>query len=699
MNRFDQTLAAAQQALQQGNYSRALELAESVRASAPANALAAVLALQVNAALAAGEPERALEPITALRALPQAAPALTRTHAVVLNRCAAAARRRGELAKAYALFADALAIDPGFDDARFNLAHLACELGDDERAAAECERLLQTQPQDAEVWLIRARLAERGGPPTFASEALATLDAAARVNLARDLADLGAPALSAPLLDGPLDAAVLRLPSLVGKLAQAGAAELAATTAQRFAGAARKSVVGLRLALEGALGLPAVPGSSAELAAARARFDIGLDTLDEQWPDAALRALPKSLEHLAYAPFFLAYHGCDERARMARYGALIERAAQALGYPRLARTPPRRKPRVLLLSSFWRRSTIGAYFGAWIAPLRAAGFETIVAQLGPEHDDVTQALGRAADRYRLLSGSVDQSLAELRGLNADLAIYPEIGMDGRIAALAAVGVAARQLCAFGHPITTGLARIDGYLSAAAIEPENACEHYCEPLLQLPGLAARFAEPPPPAPLTRAELGLPVDARLVLCPQSSFKLHPDFDATLAQIAGRDPRAVVVLFEGQRLALTTALKQRLERAYSQYGADPQRQLHWLQPMPREHYLAVNQACDVMVDTVGFSGGNTAYDALSVGLPIVAVEGALMRGRQSAAMLRLLELPELIVGADQQAERAVEIAQNQELRQSLSRRIIAARQRLFEACDDQALIDLVRTVLAVA
>ena len=52
-----------------------------------------------------------------------------------------------------------------------------------------------------------------------------------------------------------------------------------------------------------------------------------------------------------------------------------------------------------------------------------------------------------------------------------------------------------------------------------------------------------------------------------------------------------------------------------------------------------------CDVMLDTLHWSGGNTSLDALAAGLPIVTHPGRFLRGRQSAAMLRTIGLPQLV------------------------------------------------------
>jgi len=91
-------------------------------------------------------------------------------------------------------------------------------------------------------------------------------------------------------------------------------------------------------------------------------------------------------------------------------------------------------------------------------------------------------------------------------------------------------------------------------------------------------------------------------------------------------------------------------------------------------------VNLACDVMVDSLHWSGGNTSLDALHCGLPIATHPGALMRGRQSAAMLKTMDCAELIAdSARGVAGLCVEIANDSPRRSSLGARIRDALPRL--------------------
>jgi predicted O-linked N-acetylglucosamine transferase (SPINDLY family) len=86
--------------------------------------------------------------------------------------------------------------------------------------------------------------------------------------------------------------------------------------------------------------------------------------------------------------------------------------------------------------------------------------------------------------------------------------------------------------------------------------------------------------------------------------------------------------------------------------------------------------------MLDVPNFSAGSSALDALAVGLPIVAHEGAFMRGRQSAAMLRIVGVTDLVVQhREQYAESAVRVATDRSYRSQLSERIRAGLPRLFD------------------
>jgi CRISPR-associated protein Csy1 len=244
----------------------------------------------------------------------------------------------------------------------------------------------------------------------------------------------------------------------------------------------------------------------------------------------------------------------------------------------------------------------------------------------------------------------------------DVLVYPELGMHADTFALAALRLAPVQVAGWGHPTTSGHASIDAYLSCASMEPPQAQEAYRERLVPLPGLGTRYARPATTSGKSREELGLPGSGTLYLCPQSLFKIHPDNDVLFAGVLAGDPQGRLVFFGHREGPVVEAFRGRLFANLVAAGIDGAARTVFLDYVTHEDFLRVNQLCDVMLDTVHWSGGNTSLDAIASGLPLVTLPGTLMRGRQSAAMLRQLGLDELVAkDRDDYVRLAVELGKD--------------------------------------
>ena len=271
------------------------------------------------------------------------------------------------------------------------------------------------------------------------------------------------------------------------------------------------------------LALPFVYRDQAHLLEARADYSDALNTLEHA--PAAIH-----LGDLQHQNFLLAYQAMDDLALQRRYGAWLCQQSARFAPKRVATV----RGRVGLVSSFWRLCTVGSYFASWLDAIKAEGFEVELYQLGPESDDMTAQLIANADRGAVLKGSLEQIAEVIAGRGLDLIIYPELGMDGRTFALASMQLARVQLCAWGHPETTGLPSIDHYLSCAAMEPEGYAAHYSEHVIALPGLGTCYTQPQKPAARSPNSLGLPLGSRIFIG-QSAFKLLPENDARLCAMA--------------------------------------------------------------------------------------------------------------------------------------------------------------------
>jgi protein O-GlcNAc transferase len=573
-------------------------------------------------------------------------------------------------------FGRAVAVDAGYAMGWANLGAVRRELGDDASAEAALARAIAINPAQRMAIFTLAGLRREQG----------RLD---------DAVELYAEAVR---LD-PADANA----SFLRGFTQAERDDLEGAAASFDAALARDSGM-LRAAFARRLTLPVVASSAAAIDDARARFDTGLAALESELRERAAALAPaRALDELRWSNFLLAYHGEDDRPLQQRFGTLVRGviAARAPAYLEPVARRPRAGARVRVgfASSLFRDCTAGHYFEHWVTDLPRDRFEVFVYHLQPVIDALGVRIGARADKFHQCPRWRLSQLAPLiRDDAPDVLIYPELGMDATTFALASLALAPVQCAGWGHPVTTGLPTIDVFFSCATMEPPDAESHYGERLVRLPGIGTRYAMPQAPSDADRARWGLPANATLFLCPQSLFKIHPDDDGRFAQVLATAKGSRLVLFEGRHPALTAKFLARLSGALAARGVDSAGRFHVLPQCTHDDYLHISACCDAMLDTSRWSGGNTALDALACELPIVALPGRFMRGRQSMAMLEQTGLPELVAKDDDDYVRiAARLADDCAWRETLAARIRENRGRVFDdAAPVAALADVLDTLV---
>ena len=443
----------------------------------------------------------------------------------------------------------------------------------------------------------------------------------------------------------------------------------------------------LKAALGASLLLPPIYADGADLDRWRSEYTQGLDALAADPGRFVLHGARDAMLQARWTNFYLAYQGRNDRELQARFGdfmhAVLARAMPRFMEPRVPASGSERRLRVGFCSHFFFNCTVGRYFSSWATRLDRTRFETFVYYTNEWVADDTRAIAAGVDTFRHIPGRSFDAVAErILADELDALVFPELGMHGETFALASLRLAPVQVSGWGHPTTTGLANVDYFVSSREMEPANAAEHYREKLVTLGGLGTWYGTPAAAEAAERAEFGLPGDATLYLVPQSLFKIHPDNDAVLAEVVARDPRGKLVFFAAPFEAINTAFKARLERALGGHGLRPGDRAIFLEYMTHARYLRVNRCCDVMLDTLHWSGGNTSLDAIACALPVVTLPGALMRGRQSAAMLGLLGLDELVASdAGAYVEKALELGRDAGRRLAVAERMRGSRSALFE------------------
>ena len=90
----------------------------------------------------------------------------------------------------------------------------------------------------------------------------------------------------------------------------------------------------------------------------------------------------------------------------------------------------------------------------------------------------------------------------------------------------------------------------------------------------------------------------------------------------------------------------------------------------------YIAIMRQGDLTLDSAHWGSCNSAIDSLVIGVPVVALEGALWHSRVAAELLRRLSLPEL-VGKDEDdfAEKVLALTDNESYRRAATEALLVA------------------------
>ena len=648
-------LAAAEAALKSGKRDEARRLYDKLAKRKPA---ADDLALLAGLAHALGLAEDAVRHM-------QRAAAARPGDAALQGNLGALLQAAGRLDAARKHLERAIQLKPDFASAHYNLGIVRTGQGDPNAAAASYLRAIAIEPRHAGAHLNLANLL---------GEAKQYADAVRHYRLA--------------LAARPLPAAWVNLGNALkeqGYWREAGQAYEQALTLGAGDGARLKA----------AAVLPLVPESEPEIEQARSEFAQRIAALAE----AGLRIADPSRE-VGSTHFALAYQGGDDKDLAQAMARLflqscpgLDTAAEHCRVPAARREGPLR---VGICSRFLRDHSIGRLMLNLIQHMATTGRYSLYVFTFPQRADAVwdEIAGHAAEAVTL---PLDLGLArqEIAKRRLDVLLYPDIGMEPMTYFLGFARLAPVQCVTWGHPVTTGIPNMDFFLSCDAAEPPDGETHYSETLVRLGGLPMSYRRPKRPEPLkSRADFGLPADAHLYFCAQNLFKIHPLLDRVFARILEADPQGRLLLLHGNDPHWAEILLQR-------YRAVMPGHMDRVTVLPRQShdgYMNLLALSDVSLDSLPFSGGNTTYQALAMGTPVVTLPGEFLRGRLSLAIYAKAGVMDLVAAdADDYVRLAVRAATDRAWRGDVMARIEAASGVIYD--DRDYLLDVERFLARVA
>lgn len=592
-------------------------------------------------------------------------------------------RKQGRLGEAESSYRRALLCKPDFAEAYSNLGITLKDLGRLDEAEAACRKALAIKPAYADahsnLGVVLHDLGRWGEAADSYRRALEI-----RPNSAETLSNLGATLQNLDLLD---EAEANHRLALQIKPGLADAHYNLGTTLKNLerldeanASYLKASQLGIDAArTKRALMLPAIMGSRQQVLETRARFERNLDALM-----ADRVALADPLKSIGETNFYLAYHGLNDRDLQIKVAKYYEQACPSLLYvsPHCARpaADTQRPTRVGVFSRFLYSHSVSLCFSKVIEAL-SVDVRFDVALIS-EHAVDEQIYSGFVGRRLSVANDLARAREAIAGLELDILIYLDIGMEPLSYFLAFSRLARTQCVLPGHPVTTGIGNVNYFLSSGLFEPECAARHYSEKLICLPQPVFHFARPAVPTTLkTRQNLGLPAARHLYMCPMKLQKLHPDFDDVLSRVLELDANGVVVLFEDHTCPhWKTALLKRFATTLTDDARSRIVFLPWLRDSG--DFISAVATADVVLDPFHFGIGSTVIVTGATGTPLVTKAGEFMRGRVGAYWCQVLGVEECIVDdTEAYARKAVEIAGNLPLRNRLRATILKNNFRLYE------------------
>lgn len=589
------------------------------------------------------------------------------------------ALEEGDLEQALAYGREALVLEPNDGEAHLQQARLLFSLGKEEegmhhleQACAGLRARLAEQPNDGKAWRLLATAEHTAERPDAAIEAhrgalaidpnhLPTLLAISRLLVERGRIDEAMPWLMNALAIAPDEPEVLSLNGCalkaIGEIAQAidlfrQALDLQPShlEASMFLGGClsdqglfaeaenvlRKALERFPRNIEIRNRLASALRSLGDLAGAVTIYK----ELLEEVPDAqgafnnlmftySISALATPDEVLTTARMFWQRQGVDPESPKP---AALRVEGRAL--------------RVGLLSADIGSHVVGRFLDPLLRHHDPKRCQLELISMHRRYEATSETLITLADGFHSLEGLPrSQARDLLRQQNYDLIVDTSGYTRGTGIYLLAERCAPVQAHYIGYHATTGLATIDWFIGDEETAPLEFQDQFSERLYRLPRPWLAYpSDPPFPEAKALMETERPVLGSFCQVSKITEATLEFWGAALRAV----PEALLVLKD--RGLQDSAVRERLEKALVSHGVERQR-IWFLMPVVewRDHVDHYN-ILDVALDTTPWSSATTGFEALAMGVPLMAIRGHCMAARMSSSLVKAAGYPEWAINRPQ-------------------------------------------------
>ena len=239
--------------------------------------------------------------------------------------------------------------------------------------------------------------------------------------------------------------------------------------------------------------------------------------------------------------------------------------------------------------------------------------------------------------------------------NLDIIFYPDIGMSSQLYYLTFLRLGKYQLTSWGHPETTGHSNIDYFLSSKLLEisKQEAQKHYSEKLILCDYLPMYLSKPD----IKKINDDEIKSNNIYSCPQTLFKLHPDFDEVIFKILEKDKKAKIFFIKDKNKTFYKKIFNRLQKKLLK-EID---RITFLNPLEETEYIHHCGRASVLLDPFYFGAGNSFHESMVYGTPTVTMPTKYLRTKivQGAYKQMQIKKPPVVNNIEDYVSTAIEIA----------------------------------------
>ena len=173
-----------------------------------------------------------------------------------------------------------------------------------------------------------------------------------------------------------------------------------------------------------------------------------------------------------------------------------------------------------------------------------------------------------------------------------------------------------------------------------------------------------------------------ELNLYSCPQTLFKLHPDFDQIIEKIQKKDKNSIFYFIKDSNKALSNIFINRLKKN-SKINLE---KINFLENMNWEQYINHCGRASVLLDPLYFGAGNSFYESMFYGTPTITMptnhtKSRLVLGAYNQMKISDMKFNPIVKNIDNYVDTAVEIANDKNLIEIKNQLKLKAETNLYE------------------